>query len=118
MTRFLKIPWLKPCFLRTPLDDKIINDGRGYWQNDRNLEAFSFWVIAFVGLGMLVGPIWILAFIVDPLKRLGVITGFIALFFILVAVATTAKVSEALASAAAYSAVLMVFMQIGTIRAH
>ncbi|KAF2500480.1 hypothetical protein BU16DRAFT_451984 [Lophium mytilinum] len=118
MTRFLKMPWMRHFFTRIPLDNKIIYDGRGYWQNDRNVEKFSSWVIAVVGLGMLVGPIWILAFVADSAKRLGVITGFIALFFILVAVATTAKVSEALASAAAYSAVLMVFMQIGAIKAH
>jgi preprotein translocase subunit SecD len=46
----------------------------------------------------------------SPKVKLGIITGFIALFFVLVAVATTARLFDALAAAAAYSAVLMVFL--------
>lgn len=43
---------------------------------------------------------------------MGIITGFIVIFYLLVVVATTAKLFESLAAVAAYSAVLMVFMQI------
>lgn len=46
-------------------------------------------------------------------KRLGVITAFILLFTSLLASATVAKPFEVLAATAAYSAVLMVFLQIG-----
>jgi hypothetical protein len=62
---------------------------------------------------MLIGPLWILDEVQEPERQLGVITGFIALFFVLVAVATNAKIFESLAAAAAYSAVLMVFLQMG-----
>jgi preprotein translocase subunit SecD len=58
-----------------------------------------------------VGPLWILAEVSNPMHRLGIITGFIALFFVLVKVATRARIFDALAAAAAYSAVLMVFLQ-------
>jgi hypothetical protein len=54
----------------------------------------------------------------DSKERPGVIRGFIALFFVPMRVATTAKAPEALAVAAAYSAVLMVFVQTGTIGTH
>ena len=113
MTRFLKIPCIKPCFTRKPYDYNVINDGQGIWQNDKKVEGCSTLTIAVVGLGMLVGPLWWLNFVEAQEIRLGIITGFIALFFVLVAVATTARVADALAAAAAYSAVLMVFMQLG-----
>jgi hypothetical protein len=62
---------------------------------------------------MLIGPLWWLNFVTVQEKRLGIITGFIVVFFALLVVATTAKVADALAAAAAYSAVLMVFLQLG-----
>lgn len=62
---------------------------------------------------MLIAPLWILEAVHDPTNQLAIITGFIALFFFVVKVATNAKVFESLAAAAAYSAVLMVFLQLG-----
>jgi hypothetical protein len=81
--------------------------------NDGPLEKCSAVFIAIIGLAMLVGPLWILNTVQSTNAQLGVITGFIAVFFILVAVATNAKILESLAAAAAYSAVLMVFLQMG-----
>ncbi|KAF7502113.1 hypothetical protein GJ744_007106 [Endocarpon pusillum] len=83
------------------------------WHNEKRVERFASTVIAVVGLAMLIGPLWILESLSDPPEKLGVITGFIVLFFVLVGVATAAKVFEALVAAAAYSAVLMVFLQFG-----
>lgn len=57
MTRFLKLPGIKHFFTRKPYDYAIINDGRGYWQNDPRVEKLSKTVIVIVGLGMLVGPL-------------------------------------------------------------
>lgn len=85
------------------------------WQHDKRLETFSTTVIAFVGLGMLVGPIWWLDHVSVVEKRLGIITGFITLFFVLLKVATNAHVFESLAATAAYGAVLMVFIQMGNV---
>ncbi|KAK3081686.1 hypothetical protein LTS18_003901 [Coniosporium uncinatum] len=106
-----------PVFRRQPEELQKYDElrqGDVIWPNDKRLERFCSTVIAIVGLGMLIGPLWILNFVTNTEERLGVITGFIALFFVLVAVATNARVFESLAAAAAYSAVLMVFLQMGT----
>lgn len=63
---------------------------------------------------MLIMPLWVLNFVDGTVTKLGVITVFIATFFALAALATTAKVFETLAATAAYSAVLMVFLQLGS----
>jgi hypothetical protein len=81
------------------------------WPNDKRVEKLSSGVISFAGLAMLIGPLWILAYVHHTAIRLGVISGFIVVFFVVVAVATTARVFETLAAAAAYSAVLMMFLQ-------
>ncbi|RDW79083.1 uncharacterized protein DSM5745_05935 [Aspergillus mulundensis] len=60
---------------------------------------------------MLVGPLWILAYIDGMRSRLSIITVVIAIFQALVAIGTRASPAEALAATAAYSAVLMVFLQ-------
>jgi hypothetical protein len=75
MTHFLKLPYIKPY------DYVVIDDGRGYWQNDKRVETLPKLTIATVGLGMLVGLLWWLNFISTPKRQLGIITGFIALFF-------------------------------------
>ena len=98
---------------RKPDDIETIGDGQTIWHNEKRVESFSSMVIAIVGLAMLIGPLWILAYLSDPPNKLGAITGFIVLFFVLVGVATAARTFEALAAAAAYSAVLMVFLQFG-----
>lgn len=85
------------------------------WQHDKRLERFSKTVIAVVGLGMLIGPIWWLDYVSVVEKRLGIITGFITLFFVLLTVATNAHIFESLAATAAYGAVLMVFLQMGSL---
>ena len=71
-----------------------------------------------VGLAMLIGPLWWLQQITadqsNLTHRLSIITGFIVAFAILMGIVTVAKPFEVLAATAAYSAVLMVFMQLGT----
>ncbi|CZR68524.1 uncharacterized protein PAC_18423 [Phialocephala subalpina] len=124
----LRIPLLRTCFERKCKDIEDYKDIRGIkpgetgalkptiWQNDKRVDYCSSSVIAVVGLGMLIAPLWILEQINHdrPSARLGAITGFIVVFFLLVAVATTARVFDALAATAAYSAVLMVFIQLGS----
>ena len=84
------------------------------WVSDKILTVFTI----IVGLGMLIGPLWLLQYLSTESSnsqvRLGVITGFIALFTILTSLFTVAKPFEVLAATAAYGAVLMVFMQFGT----
>jgi hypothetical protein len=64
---------------------------------------------------MLIAPLWILEELDQNYAniRLVAITCFILVFFLLVAVATTARVYDALAATAAYSVVLMMFLQFG-----
>jgi hypothetical protein len=109
----LKFPAIRPFFEREPEEYRIINTNtKTIWQNDKRIEGLSGTIVALVGLGMLLGPLWVLEVFTgfSSSVRLGIITGFITLFFVLVAVATTARLFDALAAAAAYSAVLMVFL--------
>lgn len=74
--------------------------------------------IMLLGLGMLIGPLWWLQHLSadEPnlQARLGVITGFLILFTILLSILTVARPFEVLAATAAYGAVLMVSMQLGS----
>ena len=63
---------------------------------------------------MIVGPLWWLQHLAAQKARLGVITGFLVVFTILLSILTVARPFEVLAAAAAYGAVLMVFMQISS----
>jgi hypothetical protein len=122
----LRIPGLRLLFERKGDDIEDYDDIRpirdnqqGFiratrWQNDKRVDRLSECVIAVVGLAMLIAPLWVLDKIDHglPSVKLGAITVFIVVFFILVAVATTARVFDALAATAAYAAVLMVFLQL------
>lgn len=85
-----------------------------HYSSDVRIDRFIGFTITALGMGMLITPLWVLAYIEVMWKRLCVITGFIVLFLGLVAFTTVAKPFESLAAAAAYSAVLVVFLQIGT----
>ncbi|KAH5407360.1 hypothetical protein HBI46_188320 [Parastagonospora nodorum] len=83
------------------------------WPNDERVQKAAFFTISVLALGMLIGPLWALAYLQSTTDRLGVISGFIVLFFV-VLVNTSARLFEALAATAAYAAVLVVFLQVGT----
>jgi hypothetical protein len=106
---------LRDFFSRDPPEDGVVTlqNEDTIWPNDERVEKLSAGVISLVGLAMLIGPLWILAYVHHIAIRLGVISGFVVIFFVVVAVATTAQVFETLAAAAAYSAVLVVFLQFG-----
>jgi len=118
----LQLPLVRRFFQRTPQDYAVINaNAVTIWQDDGKVDRFMNFsraaLTAVVGLGMLLGPLWVLEKCRDSALdlKLGIITAFVTLFFVLVAVATTARVVEALAAAAAYAAVITVFLQIGSI---
>lgn len=110
----LKSSILKRYFGRNPSGFYDFERDGTYWQNDVRIEKFASVVIALIGLVMLVGPLWILEYVRGDADRLGIITAFITAFFIIVLLLTTARTFDALVAAAAYSAVLMVFLQLGT----
>jgi len=58
-------------------------------------------MITVMGMVMLILPLWVLAVTEGTMKRLGVITGFVALFLGLIALTTVARPFESLAAAAA-----------------
>ena len=101
-------------FRRKPRGFYDIEKDGTYWQNEDRIETCASVVISVIGLFMLISPMWILEYLGGTAGRLGIITGFITFFFITVMFLTTAKVFDALVAAAAYSAVLVVFLQIGS----
>ena len=107
------IPWLKDWFSReAPKDIVSLKNEDTVWPNDQRMEKVSSVLISVVGLAMLIGPIWALAYIQRMEYRLAVISGFIVVFFVVLAI-TRSRLYEALAATAAYSAVLVVFLQAG-----
>jgi len=62
---------------------------------------------------MLIAPMWVLHAVKNQNAQLAVITAFIVVFLGMLSYATTAKPGETLGATAAYSAVLMVFLQLG-----
>ncbi|KAF2441987.1 hypothetical protein P171DRAFT_522900 [Karstenula rhodostoma CBS 690.94] len=64
------------------------------------------------GLVMLLAPLWWLEYVNDSEKKLAVMTGFICVFVGLMSTATVNRPGEVVAATAAYTAVLMVFMQV------
>lgn len=107
------IPLLKHWFSReAPKNIVSLKNEETVWPNDQRMETVSSVMISIIGLAMLIGPIWALAFISPMEYRLAVISGFIVVFFLVLAF-TRSRLYEALAATAAYSAVLVVFLQAG-----
>ena len=99
-----------------PTDDGKDREGITILGNDKTIDRAAAASTAVSCLVMLVGPLWILEYVQGITARPGVITGFVALLFVTMALATTAKMSEAIAATAAYSAVLTVFLTLGSDR--
>ncbi|KAH8724700.1 hypothetical protein GQ44DRAFT_617498 [Phaeosphaeriaceae sp. PMI808] len=85
--------------------------GTVHYSSDTRIERVLGIIITVLGMGMLIAPLWVLAYTGIMWKRLCVITSFIVLFLGMVAFTTAARPFESLAAAAAYSAVLVVFLQ-------
>lgn len=84
------------------------------YSNDQKFDQLTNVMVIFVGLVMLLAPMWWLENVSNSTTRLTVITGFICVFMVMMTTATITinKPFEVVAATAAYSAVLMVFMQI------
>jgi len=108
----LRAPMLRDIFSTVPPEDGIdISKEETRWVHHSRVDTLSAMVISFFGLAMLIGPLWILNRVSSTDIKLAVISVFIFVFFVLVNIGTPARVYEALGAAAAYSAVLMVFLQ-------
>ncbi|KAI0882000.1 uncharacterized protein GGS22DRAFT_196164 [Annulohypoxylon maeteangense] len=96
-----------------PSDIREVDRKVRRYADDNRIDFITTIALSIIGMLMLIAPIWILAAIKAPYTKLGVITAFIVIFLVTVSYATVAKPSETLAATAAYSAVLMVFLQLG-----
>ncbi|KAK4446019.1 hypothetical protein QBC34DRAFT_486995 [Podospora aff. communis PSN243] len=89
-------------------------DGVLYF-SDTKIDRFVSFVIAAVGLVMLVTPVWALHALGENMTaKLVTITVFVLVCLAVVSFAMVAKPFEALGTTAAYAAVLMVFLQLGS----
>ena len=87
------------------------------YNNDPAVDKFVTCTTIVLGLGMLVGPLWWLQHLANRNNleiRLAIITGFLVVFAVALSIITVAKPFDVLAASAAYGAVLMVFMQLGS----
>ncbi|KAF2179660.1 hypothetical protein K469DRAFT_716170 [Zopfia rhizophila CBS 207.26] len=66
------------------------------------MENFCTFLITTVGLLMLVVPLWWLFYVENKTIQLGIITGFILLFLVMISSVTVAKPFESLAATAGY----------------
>jgi hypothetical protein len=71
------------------------------YHSDHRIEQCVTASVCFVGFVMLIAPLWILMYIQSNPVRLGIITGFIAVFLALIQSVTVAKPFESLAATAA-----------------
>ncbi|KAF7542033.1 hypothetical protein G7054_g148 [Neopestalotiopsis clavispora] len=84
------------------------------YYSDQRIDNFASVLIVLIGLTMLVTPIWTLNAVESMQSRLIIITVFVVIFLLVMSFAMVAKPFETLGATAAYAAVLMVFMQLGT----
>ncbi|KAL3450473.1 hypothetical protein BJX65DRAFT_305313 [Aspergillus insuetus] len=106
--RFFRLWQKKPTVSDLPLYILHV-----HYSSDKRIDHFVMFTTVVIGLAMLIAPIWILAFTEPIVLKLTIITIFILLFLSLVSLGTNAKPYESLAAKAAYSAILMVFLQLG-----
>ncbi|KIL93151.1 hypothetical protein FAVG1_03128 [Fusarium avenaceum] len=84
------------------------------YYSDKRIDHFASGVIIAIGTCLLIIPLWILQAL-DTLKiKLAVITVFIFVFLLILSISMASKPFEALAATAAYAAILMVFIQLGS----
>ncbi|MCJ1483705.1 hypothetical protein MMC06_003873 [Schaereria dolodes] len=117
---FIRLAW---CIRRKKLNEshypeKFVSETTSYEKSARVDKAVTCTTIC-LGLAMLIGPLWWLQQITadqsNLAHRLEIISGFIIVFTFLMGIVTVAKPFEVLAATAAYSAVLMVFMQLSPV---
>jgi hypothetical protein len=72
-----------------------------HYISDQRIDRMLKLAITSMGIVMLVAPLWILAFVQEQTRRLGIITAFVMVFLGLISFTTNAKTFESLAATAA-----------------
>ena len=96
-SRFLRLSQL---FRAKPREAHIDEIGTRY-ASDAGFEMFTTTTIIIIGLMLLLGPMWWLQEVANDVKRLGIITGFVSLFTLLLTLSTISRPFEVLAATAA-----------------
>ncbi|KAK0514330.1 hypothetical protein JMJ35_002947 [Cladonia borealis] len=94
-----------------PSDSTMARDEDVHYISDAKIDHLVTVFIMSIGLIMLIAPLWILTYLGGLARRLAISSTFIVLFVVLISWTTVAKPFESLAAAAAYAAVLMVFIR-------
>jgi Family of unknown function (DUF6594) len=94
-------PLLKSRMFRVKSRADLVESVTTAYHSNAGFDAFVTSVLIFLGLVLLLGPMWTLQFVADNVKRLGIITGFVLVFTALLTSATVAKPFEVLAATAA-----------------
>jgi hypothetical protein len=72
-----------------------------HYRDNQSFESAMRVLIIALGLGLLLGPMWWLESVKDDEKRLGIITGFVIFFAVIVQLGTSARPFELLGAVAA-----------------
>ncbi|KAI3337187.1 hypothetical protein HD806DRAFT_542893 [Xylariaceae sp. AK1471] len=91
----------------------IRDRGAIYTGSDEAIDIFGSVAVFVAASAMLIAPLWILQSLDTPQSRLMVITIFAVVCLAFLSVATLGRPFERLAATAGYSAVLVVFLQLG-----
>jgi hypothetical protein len=119
MSREHKSPIMRLCESSSLLRFLFRSRGKAARKTDQYTEKsssammkwFSDSIVIIIGLLMLFGPLWWLNWVNNDVKRLAIITSFVAIFALSLRIVSEGRPFEVLAATAAYAAVLMVFMQ-------
>lgn len=94
--------WSKRPSAQDVIDSRAhYSDPDVHYISDQRIERMLTIAITSMGVVMLVTPLWILAFVQEQTRRLGVITAFVMVFLGLLSFTTNAKTFESLAATAA-----------------
>ena len=107
----LRFSWLFREKLPPDAEVDVAAGTTTYASNER-LQRMTNGLIILVGLAMMLAPLWWCEYVENRETKLKIITGFVCAFIAMMMTATINKPFEVVAATAAYSAVLMVFMQI------
>ncbi|OTA97450.1 hypothetical protein M434DRAFT_391911 [Hypoxylon sp. CO27-5] len=89
------------------------DQSRTYHFSDKGIDAFGSIAIFIAALVMLIAPLWILQALEDIHSKLAVITSFVVTCLFCLSFGTVGRPFEKLAATAGYSAILVVFLQLG-----
>lgn len=110
----LRTKTLLGLFKKSPSSSMSLYDRQEVYQfSDQAIDELGSLMILVIALLMLIAPLWILQALEDKYAKLAVITAFIVICLFFLTLATMGRPFETIAATAGYSAVLVVFLQLG-----